>query len=752
MHLCVLQVDKKMSQQKKKKGHNASPSRNKDNCQHEVTLVVGKHSFVACRKKLAAESEYFRALFSGMFAESDSEKIDLTKDVDNIGSFKLMLQFISKRKKREISLDNVEELVKLGTFFMIDSLRKACATFIYNNTTVTNCIKNYFLYVNYALPAEIHEIPYMCSLKDFLSTRFHDYLIFEDEVKHLSLEELQHFVQAEIFKYCTKESLGIFICDWIVSNMSLLCQENLTIVQDVVAYCDGLPNSPQSKDQIKAAKRMLQLLDSKAISDDLKSHFTDMFESLIKSLQEPKLKDVKLAVQEKNEQTGMKIQEEKIEMEAKHYQTRSRPKNPDGKKNKDIGNKTIQMCKRPVVFSFSMRQYYSKNAGESPTQVTEQPTRYLFDFCVFDVNTETWYHLAQFDDDRYSEQFNDKPSKYSNEFKDPECFPILINTMFVFENEITIRDANYCEKLVRYNMKNHKWRTVSILDIVGDYISFHELLSDFRFVPGKNGLLYLLVRVSIYDDFVVDNDEEAIGMEYRGFLVNPKSLELEMMFNSATLPVNKDEYIVEMVPIGDVPLTVKVSSQSDEMFIIETNRRGIHVAFVAHLSKDGKSVLDMKTVQSNISLADTESFFGEAEIVEIEDSFLIGLGKSQDFYDIRRELVVLQYKFQSDRLTMVERTENQAFDAIFHQCCHADWMSLTHLCTCRDSFWIMEESYELNTKCIQVILSEEGEPQIRYHKPPPFNNPLALYGTEVDSKFFEKLKPVQHFLDTQVWQ
>ena len=103
----------------------------------DVTLCVEDRKFPVHRAILAANSPYFRAMFTNGMKESQKEEIEL-KDVE-ADVFALIVQFIYTRNV-PITIDNVFHLLSIADCFSVSGLTESCVEFLKSSLCIDNSL------------------------------------------------------------------------------------------------------------------------------------------------------------------------------------------------------------------------------------------------------------------------------------------------------------------------------------------------------------------------------------------------------------------------------------------------------------------------------------------------------------------------------------------------------------------------------------------------------------------------------------
>lgn len=174
----------------------------------DVILKVGSNEIHAHRSVLAAGCPYFRSLFLGQFTEATMKEINLSEVTGNIDALEIILNFIYSGEV-EINMENLGVIVKLSSFFLLENLRELSADFMKKNLCLKTCLKFYL----YSAEHGITEVEVDSQL--MMKSRFHDFLIFEENTLHLSPDEMLCLMEKDLFEHCSAYHVVQFVAKWV---------------------------------------------------------------------------------------------------------------------------------------------------------------------------------------------------------------------------------------------------------------------------------------------------------------------------------------------------------------------------------------------------------------------------------------------------------------------------------------------------------------------------------------------------------
>ena len=145
----------------------------------DVFLVVDNCRLPAHKAVLAASSPVFKASFTGKLKGNEFE-VTIPEFVPDIESIEELLIYVYTREV-EISEENAKKLFVIADFFLILSLREACAEFLRTNLTPSNCLAIQIFAERYCQLLHEAASEYICNhlgdiwkTEEFLSSDFED--------------------------------------------------------------------------------------------------------------------------------------------------------------------------------------------------------------------------------------------------------------------------------------------------------------------------------------------------------------------------------------------------------------------------------------------------------------------------------------------------------------------------------------------------------------------------------------------------
>ncbi|XP_045160607.2 uncharacterized protein LOC123525545 [Mercenaria mercenaria] len=664
-----------------------------------ITLRVGERKVKVKRAVLSENSKYFQALFTGQYSDSKKEELDLTKDIGDIKDLRLLLQFI-KDDTVEITNVNIKKVLQLSTFFVIDKLIEKCGKFMKDTLNVSNCLGYYFL----AKEHTIKKVEAVTSL--MLENRMHDLLIYEDEIKQLKAEEVQHLIEKDFLRFCTKDSVRDFVFKWL-DNVDVLDQTHLDVVSATVKYFEEMENvrkCPLETDCPKAGKNL---------EDILKKH-TELGEEMREKFQRVL--------------HGLTVEENKSAEAGEGSES------PEGENVL-------------AVFTFSNRKYIKRVSTQRTTRNSSRSKQkeVLFDICVYNTNTKCWYKIETCKMDTYYSRINYKGTIRSIVRAFP---PHIYCTMNIAGDYVLLQDDEFDPtKLVIYDMKNDKWSSTKLLALIAEYVEPGTKILD-RCTVYWNDSTFIILKLYAKCE-LRQLPIFASGMLFYCFQICPLAdgkLRLLEIFRTDLVPCQLGFLANET--LGTM---VGTSSVSNEMLILDNTLADLDLAYVVDLTplKDGTAagrLLDFKCIlDSEHDEDETESIFEHlsVEILEREDRFLVFCSTFGEEVQVKFE-----YLYKSQRLETVAnglkvKLPVDGKEDGFHS------RDRSSRCDFKGSNWMIVEMDEYSSSCKKVTVQESsGDIVVEQHTPPPFMNVISISAKHVSKDFFSKWTPVKNFLES----
>ena len=229
--------------------------KNKQLC--DIVLIIGSEKLHAHRNILVADSDYFKTLFLGPFNESSKAEIDLSPTTSDFPTFEECINYLYTGEI-DIDIDNLENVMKMASCFLIQGLQNICSEFVEENLNFNTALKFYFYSVKYGFVELEKKIGAM------VKSRFHDYFIFQDETQAILPEQLNHLFENNYLDMCSWDTMLSFLSNWInkgYNNQHLETMKN--ILEAVETECIDTGNRldlSEAKGQFFAVKEALEKL------------------------------------------------------------------------------------------------------------------------------------------------------------------------------------------------------------------------------------------------------------------------------------------------------------------------------------------------------------------------------------------------------------------------------------------------------------------------------------------------------------
>jgi len=179
----------------------------------DVELKLNGRTFFAHRAILALWSPYFLSMFTCDMREKRTTLIDLSESlmVENDDVFEQMIHYMYTGNLVLTNV-NVEDVVRVSDFLLMDDVKEYCSQFYLElgNLELSNCLRLKYL-------SENHNLPHVASAcQSMIQARFHDHLIFHDEVIELPGVYLFRLLEDPlVVRHCKYNQLKKLVQRWI---------------------------------------------------------------------------------------------------------------------------------------------------------------------------------------------------------------------------------------------------------------------------------------------------------------------------------------------------------------------------------------------------------------------------------------------------------------------------------------------------------------------------------------------------------
>ncbi|KAI0210914.1 Kelch-like protein 12, partial [Lamellibrachia satsuma] len=178
----------------------------------DVSLRLNGRYYPAHKAVLAASSPYFRSMFTSHMREHSSPEVDLSESMqlENDRTFKRVLRFMYSGDI-EINIENVDDVLRLADFLLLDEVREYCHQFYlrHGNITPANAL-------GLAELAERHNLPEVARVaKAIVAARFHDCIVQRDEILEVSVAGLRELLGDDnITQFISSDALIQLLMRW----------------------------------------------------------------------------------------------------------------------------------------------------------------------------------------------------------------------------------------------------------------------------------------------------------------------------------------------------------------------------------------------------------------------------------------------------------------------------------------------------------------------------------------------------------
>ena len=671
----------------------------------DIVLKVGQDEMHAHRCVLAAGSPYFRSLFLGQFTEASMKEINLSAVSVDVAAMELILNFIYSGEV-DINSENLGIIIKLSSFFLLETLREFCADFMTVSLCLNNCL-------TYYIAAADHGLMILENTAGFIITsRFHDCLIYEDNTLDLSTEQLMFLLDKGIFKHCSASSVLQFLMKWIIRGQSTQHVEVGSELLEALKkkecgscqICSGLTELSLESlhDKVKTVIQEKQIEQAYVFLNKLSSTLCTLFQN----------KKTRCETVESIEQTAGPSTETP-ERSARHIFDCPR------KEESELAIITLspKMC---VIEDY--RKQREDSLFHHEAEPFHQP---VFDLCAYVPRTKSWYYLREFKEHETPEYLVDGAGYESRFF--------LLGEHVVFVD-------NRGDNIDLYNLKTNQWHAPNVsyydanFDIDFDNAFFQA--NDVCFVLGKNDEKYMVVRMRLFTDQSLD---QATEMYFRGYILADDGESWDCIFmTSSRIRTNLSDN-------GGMPeMNARISKTSNEMIVTHsTLDGGWNIVFVA----DMNDPFPAPVILMSEFIEDKDVFRGVA-ILEEDDRFLIVSNGTKNCGSVVS--VMYEYKFNSKLLREIH-SKKTVISSILKPF-EGDDEETEYPCLCEvsvtdgKSIWYLEGNMDTVSGFTEVSLGKNMKIVAKEHPPPPFSCITRMFAGQVYKRHLTDIKQITRFL------
>ncbi|KAH3853727.1 kelch repeat and BTB domain-containing protein 7-like [Dreissena polymorpha] len=684
----------------------------KDESFCDVVLRVGHAEIKAHKCVLAAGSPYFRSLFLGQFTESSKSEIDLSQvTTDNI-SMELIINFIYSGEV-DIDSENLGDIIKLSSFFLLEALRGFCADFMRENL----CLKTCLTYFMYSADHGLNELEINAGL--MIRARFHDCLIYEDETLNLTIDELMFIHGKHIMKHCSKSSLLQYLMKWVTKG--------------------------KTEDHVKACLDILDALDKRSSEYKCSEIYSGLTEICLESL----FSVVCVALKESGVQDKESLLSKFSHMladfkpnrklhtgDSKSNTAENTPGTSTGysKQSPEKSKFLFSGCKAETELAvvtltpkLCVIEDYRKQREESIFHHEVEPFRQpVFDICAYVPRTRTWYHLCELQEANTPEYLVDGAG-YESRFLVMGDYAAFID--------------NRGDNIDLYNFQTKQWSAPSVeyydLNFDMDFDDNFQA-NDVCFVLGKDDTKYMIVRMRLFSDHSFD---QATEMYFRGYVLRDDGQSWDCIFVTPT------KIRTNLSDNGGMPeMTARISKKSNELIVTHsTLDGGWNMVFVANLNDPFPSPITLKS-----EFIENQDEFRGVAILEDDDRFLIVSNGTKNCNS--KVKILYEYKFNSKELIECKDTSKELVVSSMLGPYFEDDEEIEYPCLCElsasdgSSIWYMEGNMETVSSFVEITFGKNGTPSRTDHPPPPFACFTRAFAGQISKKHLTNAKQVSRFL------
>ena len=170
----------------------------------DVTLQSGDVQIQCHRVVLAAASDYFKAMFKCALKESKSDTVQMTMEPEVLTS---VLDYVYTGEI-ELTIDNVESVVKACDVLQLARLMAACEEFMVAQINAANCVG----FHRFAASYHLHKLER--KVKEVMLAEFSS-VAFTDHFKQLSCNELVELVKDDDLQVTNEDVVFESVLGWV---------------------------------------------------------------------------------------------------------------------------------------------------------------------------------------------------------------------------------------------------------------------------------------------------------------------------------------------------------------------------------------------------------------------------------------------------------------------------------------------------------------------------------------------------------
>lgn len=182
----------------------------------DIILRLNGRRFHAHRAILALWSPYFLSMFTCDMREKDSKEIDLSESliIEDDEALEQILTYMYTGSL-SMTISNAEDILRISDFLLMDDVKDYCSQFYLElgNLDLVNCLRLRFLTENHNL------LNVSSACQQMIEARFHDYLIFHNEILELPVSCLFTLLEdPKVVQHTSYNELKKLIQRWIEAD------------------------------------------------------------------------------------------------------------------------------------------------------------------------------------------------------------------------------------------------------------------------------------------------------------------------------------------------------------------------------------------------------------------------------------------------------------------------------------------------------------------------------------------------------
>jgi len=652
----------------------------------------------------------FRSLFLGQFTEASKDEINLSQVTTDNEAMEMILNFIYAGEI-DINYENLGIIIKLSSFFLLDTLRGFCAD--YMNETLS--LKTGLTYYLYSVDHGLSDLETSAGL--MIKSRFHDVLIYNEDALNLSSEELIFLDDRDILKHCSTASFLQFLLKWLEKGKT----------ESHLAAGVYLLDSMEARETERESMELCSGLTEINI-EALFSKLSNSLEGIELDKKEPLLTKLTSAMQclfTKGKKSHSVIMVSGMDEAGPSTQS------PDKKIGKGFTSPKAEteLAIVTVTPKLCVIEDYRKQREDVQFHLEVEPFRQpVFDICAYVPKTRTWYYLCELHERNTPEYLVDGAG-YESRF-------------LVVGDYATFID-NRGDSIDMFNLQTKEWHSPDIhyfdLNFDGEFnpdVNFQA--NDVCYVVGKDNAQYMIVRMRLFTDQSFD---QAIEMYFRGYILRDDGESWDCIF------VSPHKIRTNLSDNGGMPeINARISKTSNELLVTHsTLDGGWNVVFVANLNDTFPVPFTLKS-----EYIENQDEFRGISILENDEAFLIVANGTKCFHN--KIQVLYEYKFNSKHLRDCSANSKKMVVSTMLGPYYEDDEEIEYPCLCEvsitdgSSIWYMEGNMENVSAFSEVRFDEIKRPEKIEHPPPPFACFTRAFAGQISKKHLANAKQLTRFL------